>query len=609
MLIPSRKAGFALPTVLIAATIMLIVLTSAVAATSAVRSSLGNQYYDQLAREAAESGMSYASSCITKNNNTITWSASKPLTPSSDCSGNPLSSCASVCYVMNENGMRSTFSVGAATVGSDGSLHLSSQGDLQLVRTSDGAVWQTHSQNIDRVDRFLAAPQIGGGAGFEDAGHIGFYLSTAGQLYGFGDNSANQIGGSNLGTSVTAPTLMSLPSGVQRVTKVYTSGQGASIVCIIGDDSQAYCRGKPGAGEVGLMPQEEGWYKFAIPGSPAVKDFTIEGQAADAACALTTAGAAYCAGDNSSYNGTYGALGTGDTTDTIIPISAPQRFILPSGLAARYVYTRDRMTCAITTGSDLYCAGNDHYGTLGDGGSANSAVPIKYPLPGGRKAQDVLGNYHNYVGYVVHVLATDGTIWGSGRNQYGELGNGTATIQRSPVQFGARTDFAAIVTGPMHFCGITTAGDVYCAGDNQYGELGNGTCTDSNTPVKFTLPSTEKASTNITVYNHHQWESTVLITQSGSVYGAGYNQYGKLGNGTNGSGANYQQCTPVKMVLPSGVTAVASSTLDAYTTYILGSNGIMYGVGRNNNGQIGDNSLTDRNAPEPSILPRVNYSY
>ena len=64
MKIMLARQGFALPTVLIASIIMLIVLLSAATASSSIRSSLNAQYYNQLAREAAESGMARASDCL-----------------------------------------------------------------------------------------------------------------------------------------------------------------------------------------------------------------------------------------------------------------------------------------------------------------------------------------------------------------------------------------------------------------------------------------------------------------------------------------------------------------------------------------------------------------
>ena len=603
----NKERGFALPTVVIASVVLFMVLVAAVSAISSTRVALDSQYYQGLMKDAAESGSVYARACMAANNGTVTWSDTKPLTSQTDCSGNIRSGCTtSSCYLVNTPTVKTTFSVANIQALSSGNFAMQSKGIVNLYRKSNSTIADTFSSSFSTIDRYIDAPETAGGAGWQDNGHIGFFISMIGQLYGYGDNSANQLGDSSLGSYVKTPTLIQLPPGVSKVTKVYTSGQGASIVCIIGNNQHAYCRGKPGAGEVGLMPATEGWYEFMLPSGMLAKDIVMHGQGADAACVVTTANDAYCAGDNWAYNGSNGNLGTNDTADDVIPISSPQKFLLPGTVKVKAMYIQDRNTCAIGTDSNLYCAGNNYYGTVGDGGSANSAVPKLYPLPGGRKATQVLGEYHNSGAFILHVLATDGTIWGSGRNVYGELGDGTSgTARRTPVQFGTRNDYAFIITGPTHFCGVTTSGNVYCAGDNTYGQLGIGVCTNSLVPVRFQLPAGQYASQSMSRFSYSQWQSTQIMTTSGRVYGAGYNLYGKLGNGT----ASNTQCSVAQMALPAGVSANSITTLDADSTYVFGSNGAVYGVGRNNQGQLGDNTTTNRYTPVSVWLPRYNIAY
>jgi hypothetical protein len=84
------KKGFALPTVLIASIVMLTVLLVSISSETAVRDSVQNQYYQQLAQTAGEAGVAYAEACLAANGNVPQWSDAHPLTPSTDCSGNPL---------------------------------------------------------------------------------------------------------------------------------------------------------------------------------------------------------------------------------------------------------------------------------------------------------------------------------------------------------------------------------------------------------------------------------------------------------------------------------------------------------------------------------------
>ena len=99
--------GFALPLVLIAAVVMMIVLVAAVTSVTTTRTALNNQYYNQLAKEAAESGIVMAEECI--NERAIL--RGNPLRPGSTCNG-LASQCSSVnCYTVydSDQGLRTTF--------------------------------------------------------------------------------------------------------------------------------------------------------------------------------------------------------------------------------------------------------------------------------------------------------------------------------------------------------------------------------------------------------------------------------------------------------------------------------------------------------------------
>jgi alpha-tubulin suppressor-like RCC1 family protein len=79
-----------------------------------------------------------------------------------------------------------------------------------------------------------------------------------------------------------------------------------------------------------------------------------------------------------------------------------------------------------------------------------------------------------------------------GRNEYGELGNGSTVESHIPVDvFGLGGGIVAISAGASgHFvCALTDAGLVKCWGRNQYGQLGDGTKEDRLLPVAtMTLP-------------------------------------------------------------------------------------------------------------------------
>ena len=60
--------GFALPTVIIASVVMMMVLLSGLTASSSVNTAIRSQYYNKLAQRTAESGVAFTQACLKKNN-------------------------------------------------------------------------------------------------------------------------------------------------------------------------------------------------------------------------------------------------------------------------------------------------------------------------------------------------------------------------------------------------------------------------------------------------------------------------------------------------------------------------------------------------------------
>lgn len=110
-----------------------------------------------------------------------------------------------------------------------------------------------------------------------------------------------------------------------------------------------------------------------------------------------------------------------------------------------------------------------------------SAIPVQLSI-----AQVLIAAGHTVV------LKGDGTVWITGYNGYGQLGDGTATSKTWPVQVvgsggvGNLTGVTSIITSGSEDASLVLKADntLWIWGSNPNGEYGNGTSTTSGTPVQ-----------------------------------------------------------------------------------------------------------------------------
>lgn len=173
-----------------------------------------------------------------------------------------------------------------------------------------------------------------------------------------------------------------------------------------------------------------------------------------------------------------------------------------------------------------------------------------------------------------------------------------ATLGRYPKYVRVSTDNRTVVL-------LDENGDAWAAGNNNRGQMGTGTARTTFEPVlkKVVIPAGRKVvdiyvtetypigittGADLTSYNN-----SYFILDDGSVYGAGGNNYGQLGNGATSD----FEATPVKMNLPVGVKA--KSVQSGFgTTVILTTTGKLYTVGSNAYGQLGDGTTTNSSTPK-----------
>ncbi len=141
------------------------------------------------------------------------------------------------------------------------------------------------------------------------------------------------------------------------------------------------------------------------------------------------------------------------------------------------------------------------------------------PVPPACSTDMSTGGFHSCA------VRTDGTVWCWGRNDFGQLGDGTAIDAGEPVQVAGLMMITKVAAGDLFTCALDEAGAVWCWGANGSGQLGDGTTSDSRTPVQVKDVS---AVTELSVGARH----ACVLRGDGSVACWGNNEDGQLGDGS-----------------------------------------------------------------------------
>ena len=190
-----------------------------------------------------------------------------------------------------------------------------------------------------------------------------------------------------------------------------------------------------------------------------------------------------------------------------------------------------------------------------------------------------LGTYHTAV------IKNDNSLYMWGENSKGELGNGkSGYYEYSDTPVKIMDDVRCVSLGFLHSAAITNDGSLYTWGCNRNGQLGNGKSGESEIeaePVKI-MDNVKYVSVGD--------EHSAAITEDGSLYMWGRNNFGQVGNGK--SGENEIQTEPVKIMdnvqyVSLGMLFSAAITKDG-SLYMWGENG----SGQLGNGETGNEALS-----------------
>ena len=284
-------------------------------------------------------------------------------------------------------------------------------------------------------------------------------------------------------------------------------------------------------------------------------------------CALLSTGVAECWGANES-----GQLGDGNRQSSETPVEV-------HGIAnLTDIAAGEKDSCAVPAAGPLECWGGNDYGQLGDGQS--------------REGRDTPGEVWDISGAAQVAAGSEQTCavltsshvecWG--RNEQGQLGNGSTLGADIPVEVQGLTGATEVATGSVDSCAVLLSGHVDCWGESETGQLGGGSTTKSTTPVEV-----QGITNAIQVANGSFHSCAVLSTGHVECWGEGV--FGQLGDGTSaGSGS------PVEV---HGITNATQVAAGGYDTCAVLSTHHVDCWGEGNFGQLGDGTSS---GPETCTL-------
>lgn len=264
--------------------------------------------------------------------------------------------------------------------------------------------------------------------------------------------------------------------------------------------------------------------------------------------------------------GGYGQLGTADTNSYSTPVNVTsnwggggskviKRITGGSGYHTAsaassntfWIMLLDDGTTTVVKG-----AGYNGDGELGDGSTTNRSTPVSPNVGSGRIAD--IASTGSGVNSSCLLLKEDGTLYGWGYNQVGQIGYGNTTQQNSPVI--CTTGVAALMSEGMdnYYQGYIsqafikkTDGYLYGTGQNGGGELGVGDATNRSSWTKVLLPQNFFISKLAWLTCNNPTHTLLAVSTDGRLYAWGYNYYYTISNDTNNA-----ITTPVQINLPLG---------------------------------------------------------
>jgi alpha-tubulin suppressor-like RCC1 family protein len=405
--------------------------------------------------------------------------------------------------------------------------------------------------------------------------HTQIVLSD-GSLWATGDNSFGQLGTGNI-TNVTSFTKVYDPVTNSGVTCLAVSC-GSSHTQRLMSDGSLWATGSNGSSQLGFSRGVNNKLTYLN------IDVKFISTANNFIAVIKTDGSLWVKGVNIN-----GQLGTGNTTNTSLFTKV---YNPTSGVTCVAVSCGSTHTQMLLSDGSLWATGLNSSGQLGTGNTTQltSFTKVYDPLTNSGVTCVAVSCSLNFT----QRLMSDGSLWATGQNSYGQLGTGDYTdISSFTKVYNPLTNSGVTCVAVSCGSGFTqmllSDGSLWATGDNWDGQLGTGDYTEKTSFTKVYNPTSGVTCVAVSCGSRH----TQMLLSDGSLWATGYNGYGQLGTGSYPTEkTSFTKVYDPSLVTNSGVTCLAVSCGSSHTQRLM-SNGSLWATGYNNYGQLGTGNTTN----------------
>ncbi len=236
-------------------------------------------------------------------------------------------------------------------------------------------------------------------------------------------------------------------------------------------------------------------------------------------------------------------------------------------------------TCLTRSDGTARCWGRNDYGQVGDGTTTRRDLPAKVVGAGWASISTS--------GASTCGVKQDGSLWCWGLDNFGQLGIGKGAPAHRPQRVGSGTSWASVSASWVHTCAVKTNGTLWCWGQNLWGQLGIG-----SVDRYHGRPQRVGTASNWESVTTGGWH-TCALNAARQAFCWGHNTFGEVGDGSVTT-----RTSPVRIDAGSGWLDLSAAWAQ---TCGITQTGRMLCWGFNRQGQLGDGTLTNRARPTTVI--------